>query len=687
MGSWVKRPNDWHWGIPNFIGLYTYFKELQTADDDLPSARRQHGLWAHASNQTDIALDSFQMPENIEKANQFLALVAENERAKELNMIKTFCKQTGENFPLLLPYLNTPSLIDGDLDNFYVALTAAINEVRKSSMSYHNELLRIQQNLSDASRTLKSYKEDDYRYRLNGDITSFLNRITGNFKVVNDETDTPSFAQQVQTTTLRILEKMNISEKLKSAEDFAAIAAATLIDVERQVQEELDKKLQDGYSSRKKLDEQIDKKILSQIEKRYENLATKTAIAESPVEKALSNINSIEFTQIVNNAKEILNIKTLPKTEKEIKLLNDRVRQRDNRAKNKNKQLYEARQQVKALFNSKELNLLTFNIEGSFQSQHGNIYELVESIFNDGFKVSGNMATDIMTYSIGWNTHQDNTVLANLTQEIGKIYTDAYTELQHMPSNEIRNTQDILTNMNQEISHLIQLSEKKMKELGELKLDDIFIFHETLKLSSSAETGRNKQGGGFSGREMSIMSYIDSLYTLSDSIDMPLDRTMLGFLALNLVPGAVAQKAKEPLEQYLSLYAGMVMFDDIANMGKEAINMINAFPSTNGKIVQIHLYNLNGLYVPASMMLSYISEAVNNTAAQITANAAAKATITAKTNDTYGQYLTLRRSNEPFNLTPATWSAVAATSASNTKIKITFLASFKAFVEKLYSSI
>jgi hypothetical protein len=56
----------------------------------------------------------------------------------------------------------------------------------------------------------------------------------------------------------------------------------------------------------------------------------------------------------------------------------------------------------------------------------------------------------------------------------------------------------------------------------------------------------------------------------------------------------------------------MVMFDDLANMAKEAVSMINAF-SPSGKIMQIHLYNLNGIYVPASMILSYISDAVDTT--------------------------------------------------------------------------
>jgi hypothetical protein len=102
--------------------------------------------------------------------------------------------------------------------------------------------------------------------------------------------------------------------------------------------------------------------------------------------------------------------------------------------------------------------------------------------------------------------------------------------------------------MNKEIDKLIRAAEKNMQDLKELDLDNMFIFHESLKLSSSAETGRNKRNGGFSGRNMSIMSYIDSLYTMSDSMNMPLDRTALGFLSLNLVPGAVAESMKEPLE-------------------------------------------------------------------------------------------------------------------------------------------
>jgi len=62
------------------------------------------------------------------------------------------------------------------------------------------------------------------------------------------------------------------------------------------------------------------------------------------------------------------------------------------------------------------------------------------------------------------------------------------------------------------------------------------------------------------------MSYIDDLYSMSNSTTFPLSREDLGFIAINLMPGAAAADFKDPLEKYLSLYAGMVMFDDLANM-------------------------------------------------------------------------------------------------------------------------
>jgi len=47
---------------------------------------------------------------------------------------------------------------------------------------------------------------------------------------------------------------------------------------------------------------------------------------------------------------------------------------------------------------NKSLNFVKFSISGSENSKHGNINELILSTLTNGTKVSGNAATDIITF-------------------------------------------------------------------------------------------------------------------------------------------------------------------------------------------------------------------------------------------------------------------------------------------------
>ena len=238
-----------------------------------------------------------------------------------------------------------------------------------------------------------------------------------------------------------------------------------------------------------------------------------------------------------------------------------------------------------------------------------------------------------------------------------------------------------MISMNNKVTQLIKDAEEQIRLQDNFNIDEIFIFHESLKLYSSAETGRSKKPG-FEGRRISIMSYIDDLYSMSSSTSFPLSREDIGFLALNLMPDAAAENEKNSLEYYLSKYAGMVMFDDLANMAQEAVTEVSQ--NENNLITQIHLYNLNGIYVPASMLLSFISDAVNTTANMINSGYAAKATISVpKENKTYSKYMRDRITADRLILDEDTWKAVAAENNLNTKVTITFLTAFKAFIEKL----
>lgn len=603
-------------------------------------------------------------------------------------MIQSFSEKTKKTFPQLEEYFANLNKINENPSDFYVQLTAAINKARQGTTNYLNELKRIRQNMLNNQRTLQNYKADDFRYRLDGDIQSFLNRLTGNFTVRTEKSlqteANQIFAVRVQNLTIKILKRLGLIERISSGEDFSAIAASLLIQIESEIQKEVDKSLLNGKSV--VLDKEIDG-ILKLIEDRYERLANKQRLAESPIDKALTNIESIEFKRITENAKDILNISSdLSQDEKK---LHDKIESREKRLKNnsgvrRNQEIKKMRDAVKENSQlNKSLNFVKFSISGSENSKHGNINELILSTLTNGTKVSGNAATDIITFMFNGDLQVDHSIINGLVSNIGQVYTQAI--LQQTPGKndpEIKDTTQLMISMNEKITELIKATEKKIQEQNNFDLDNIFIFHESLKLYSSIETGRGGRSG-FEGRKLSIMSYIDDLYSMSNSTTFPLSREDLGFIAINLMPGAAAADFKDPLEKYLSLYAGMVMFDDLANMAQEAIAALVP-QNSSGKITQIHLYNLNGIYVPASMILTYISEAVNNTTTMIDSGYAAKATITVPaSNKTYSTYMSARKMTEDLILTPDTWRAVAAENNRNTKITINFLAAFKTFIEKL----
>lgn len=686
----------WLYGIPDFVGMYTYYKSLASGvnsagQPNVPRAAiRKKNAYAMASGAAHNLSGALEAPDNLHAANKFLTAVAASERNKEIEAIKSFCEQTGNQFPSLQKYLNNPQSIEKDLTGFYTELTAALNIARRGTKEYLNELLRIKKNLATTERTLADYKADDYRYRVSGDIESFLHRIMGNYNVIDESKTVKSYATKVQKLVLNILNESGLIGKISSGADFAGIASALLIQIEKEVQQEMDQVIL--HNADKSMDDVIED-ALTQIEKKYLAIAHKQAQITTPIEKAITDISSLEFQRITENAKEILGIKPKIIDNDAEKKLRKNIYAKDRRAKTKNLDLTEIRQAVKSNRKlGRDLMLTEFSISGSANSKHGTVYELVESIFN-GTNIKGKGATDIITVTLNWQLQQDNDIINRLMSSISTEITNAVSEQQKASPDEIKDTKDLIVKMNNSIDELIHKTEEQLKDMEDFDLDTVFIFHETLKLYSSAETGRSKISG-FEGRNMNLLSYIDTLYSMQGAMNFPISQGNMGFLALNIVGGAVADDLKGPLENYLSMYAGMMMFDDLANMANEAVQKINNLPTTTrkGKIIQIHLYNLNGIYVPASMFLSYISDTMTQADQMAASGMIAKASITTGSVSerymSWGSGAGYQNSKKEthatgWKLNPGVWSAVAAENAAKTKITITFLAAFKAFISRL----
>lgn len=146
------------------------------------------------------------------------------------------------------------------------------------------------------------------------------------------------------------------------------------------------------------------------------------------------------------------------------------------------------------------------------------------------------------------------------------------------------------------------MSDIYLKQLDTLNedLQDIgkgFILHETTKFYQTLEKGywynNNK---GFSGREMSLLNYIDAIGQFGKSFGI--NTNWLKFAAYNLSPNALGSGLKAPLESYFAIMAGLIMFDDFAIIAQEVTEGLQY-----SNVEAVHLYSLQGIYFPASYFL------------------------------------------------------------------------------------
>ena len=191
-----------------------------------------------------------------------------------------------------------------------------------------------------------------------------------------------------------------------------------------------------------------------------------------------------------------------------------------------------------------------------------------------------------------------------------------------------------------------------------------FIVHESTKFYLSLEHGKNRE---FSGREMSIFHYLDeAAYTGS------FNPTVLTFMAMNLATDAIGAANKEPLETYLSIFAGLIMFDDFAVVAKNLTNQIDL-----SNIKNIHLYKLQSMYFPASYFLQMTYNRLLNMEQELYNDNAFRTNITVPTIN-YNE--SLKKSGIPMQ---TRWEMVKAEAEKNTKIKIAFGKSFLSLLEQL----
>ena len=193
-----------------------------------------------------------------------------------------------------------------------------------------------------------------------------------------------------------------------------------------------------------------------------------------------------------------------------------------------------------------------------------------------------------------------------------------------------------------------------------------------------------ERGIGFSGGAMGTdnlgIRAIDNIVALGKKggIMETTDVEWLKFALVNSGLGLIGYKNRSSLENYFSLFASYLMFDDAQNMITDAVAKSAEEIGKKHSVQNIHLYVINGVYMPQSYILyelhKKMTEAMTGTSFD-TRNLADGTVRTQIYSYNVG-------SKYPGN-TKQDWRNEASAAAKTTKLKMYFLMNFSDLVKQL----
>ena len=186
---------------------------------------------------------------------------------------------------------------------------------------------------------------------------------------------------------------------------------------------------------------------------------------------------------------------------------------------------------------------------------------------------------------------------------------------------------------------------------------------------------------------MQVLNLLDNLYSLNNIQGLTLvDQDIMYGAILNLCSQSIGGGAKSSVENYLSIFAGMLMFDDLQNMAWDVARTTTQQVNSSGQAYNIHLYLVNDIYIPGSLILTTISQALQQGYDHISAQNGAKVTLdTSEADASINAYLASRSEGMKYN--KGQWETMAEQIAKGTKAQITFLSSFFSFLKDIQSYI
>lgn len=639
-------------GIPtyfDFANNFSYFKTLADTEHNSPIvASYKRNLYREAKREADKAKEILAFNDSntrIKQAIEFLRIVAESERKKEMKVIEAYKQELDNKFKNNQDIKKRiDSLFKGYNPNnpneFYKNLIYLFNLIRYEYISLQNKLDKLK-------NTLKK-NEDVYakNFILRSDnlIRGMIRRLNGTGRA-SKKKETNYFNKTIQDAVFRIISNKSYLRAINNdPENLTALASVIEIDLMSILDEEM-------YNQQLKTLDDLDASTIEKVVMGYMNSQYNTKLLN------LLNNDHRQLLNLLGDAKKILNIKTLSD--------DDFEKQKASRAKANRQGLSSFFTQAGIRQDKLLKGLKRITVSSSTDTSHGLIGELTDLTIDrlNSRKIGGEGATDVLQAGSIYSTiTYDNIVNDQLDNVIEAI--EESTKLIKSGNEELIET--TYKSMNEKIRE----SEGKIEEyLEKLEIqDDFFIYHDSVKTYKQVYQGKYN---AFHGRKISAFTYITELYAMTgelkyDKLTMPAQE-WLEFIVMNLFTGGVAEEARNPLEKYLSIFAGLFMFDDAINIAMGAIKSIQS--ETNSKVKSIHLFNVNQLYVPASFVLQSLYETLTKGATMLD-NGAHVTILDA------GSTAVEKEGDEETYPYSKRWYNVSDAVKTATKVNIVFLSSF-----------
>ena len=198
-----------------------------------------------------------------------------------------------------------------------------------------------------------------------------------------------------------------------------------------------------------------------------------------------------------------------------------------------------------------------------------------------------------------------------------------------------------------------------------------------LSLYSRIEDGElanAPHGGSLGARLDDQLNKIEAL-TDAGGITM-IDKIWLTAAIVNAGPGMIAEDNKNKIENYLSMFAAILLFDGQINIAEEAGRYMQNQLLQTSNVHQIHLFSVNNGYYPLSYVLQLTYNSLNKGLQHIKSIDISEGVQT----EIYG-FVSKPNPKEYKGL--ESWNATSDLALKQTKIKMKFLVQFQNIVQNL----